>query len=120
MSHRKQTEQLDKLLGQVISVRKAVPLEYELKLKNHLIERANHMQNGIFDGVKMPRVKRNVDGLAENVHQNHQITLQAEKTTLTFMRAKESIENHSKELKDVAESLRKIQEIQKTMQNDKA
>lgn len=119
MSHRKQTEQLDKLLGQVTSLRKATPHEYELKLKNFLIQRANHMRNGIFDGVKMPKIRRNIDGLAENLHQNQQLTQQAQVTTEKFLYAKSSNEYYTKELKDVAESLKKVHQIQKAMQSDK-
>lgn len=118
MSHRKQAEELDKLLGQVTSVRKVTPVEYELKLKNHLIERAHHMQHGIFDGVKLPRIKRNVDGLAENLHQNQKLTQQAQVTAEKFLYAKSSTDYYGKQLKDVAESLKKIQQIQRQMQSD--
>lgn len=118
MSRRKQTEELDKLLGQVISVRKTLPLEYELKLKNHLIQRANHMQNGIFDGVKLPTVKRNVIGLPENLQQNQKLTQQSEVTAERYLSAKSANKNSSKELNDVADTLTKFQQIQKLMQND--
>lgn len=119
MSQRKPTEQLDLLLGQVTSLRKATPHEYEIKLKNFLIQRANHMQNGIFDGVKMPKFKRKVDGLAENLHQNQQLTQQAHVTAEKFLYAKSSKEYCTKELRDVAESLKKVHQIQKSMQSDK-
>lgn len=90
-----------------------------MKLKNFLIRRAKHMENGIFDGVKVPKIKRTVDGLAENLHKNQQLTQQAQVTTEKFLYAKSSREYYTKELKDAAESLRKVRAIQKAMQSDK-
>lgn len=119
MSHGKPTEHLDKLLGQVISLRKATPHAYEIKLKNFLIQRARHMENGIFDGVKLPKDKRKVAGLAENLRQNKQLTEQVKVTAERFCHVKSSNERYTKELQDVAESLKKIHQIQKAMQSDK-
>lgn len=77
------------------------------------------MQNGIFDGVKMPKFKRKFDGLAENLQQNQQLTQQAEVTAEKFLYAKSSKQYSTKELNDVAESLKKVHQIQRAMQSDK-
>lgn len=110
MSHKQQVEELEKLLGIVTSMRKTIPCEYELKLKKILIQRANHMQNGIFDWSK---VKRSVDGLAEILQQNQKLTQQAQETTERYLYAKSANQQSSNELKDVAETLKKIQQIKK-------
>lgn len=121
MSHTKQSEELNKLLGQVISVRRATPVEYDLKLKKFLIQRASQMQNGIFDGVKLPEVKRRVhNSLHENLQQNRELTQQAQVNAEKYLYAKSAHKQLSKELGDVAEALKKFKQIRKTMRNDEA
>lgn len=120
MSHRKQVEELEKLLGQVKSVKVAASLEYEQKLKSFLIQRANQMKHGIFDGVKLPKVKRNVDGLREKLQENQRLTQKAQMTTEKYFYAKSASEHLRKELNDTVETLKKFQQIQQTMQNDDA
>lgn len=115
MSYKKQADDLNKLLGQVISVRRFASVEYELKLKNFLIQRANHMQHGIFDGVRLPEIRRNDDGLSEKLQQNRELTEQAQVTADKYLYAKSTNEYLRKELKDDAETLKKFQQIQKTM-----
>lgn len=120
MSHRKQIDDLNKLLGQVISVRRVATVEYDLKLKNFLIQRAKQMQNGIFDGVRLPEIRRNDDGVHDKLQQNRELTEHAQVTADKFLYAKSANQYLRKELKDDAETLKKFQQIRKTMRTDKA
>lgn len=76
------------------------------------------MQRGVFDGVKLPEVKPKIDGLSEKLQQNHKLTQQAQETTEKFLYAKCANKELGKELRDMADTLKKFKQIQKTMQND--
>lgn len=120
MSHRKQTDDLNRLLGQVIAVRRAASVEYELRLKNYLIQRANGIQNGIYNGVRLPKIERTDDTLLDKLQQNHETTERAHVTTDKYLYAKTANEYLRKERKDKVETLKKFGQIQKTMQSDDA
>lgn len=114
-SHPKQTQDLNVLLSQVIAVRRNSPMEYELKLHRHFQARANQMRKGIFDGMQLPEIKLEPDELKENLQMSQKIVEKAQCNAEQYMYAKEKNQHLNDELKEMAETLQKITEIEKNM-----
>lgn len=118
MAYKKRSESLDDMLAEVINMRRVVPKEYEIKLMRFYGQRAKNMQRGIFDGVKLPEVKPNIGNLIENLHENRKLTEQVEYSAKQYFAAKSAREHHNDELKDLADSLKKVAEIEQIIRND--
>lgn len=118
MSQSKRSEALHDMLTEVIAVRRAAPKEYELKLKRFFARRAKQMEQGEFDGVKLPEVKPNVGNLRENLQINQQLTDKARYSTEQYLYAKSVSERINEELNVTVETLQKVAEIEQTIRND--
>lgn len=118
MPYTKQSKALNEMLAEVINVRRIVPKEYELKLKWFYAQRARKMEHGIFDGVKLPEVKFNVSNLKENLHRNHELTKKAEYSVDGYLHAKTTQEIQDEALNEMADTLKKVTEIEQIIRND--
>lgn len=112
-SRSKQSEELCNLLTEVISVRRAAPAEYELKLKKLYANRVNQMQRGVFDGVKIPEVKRDFGDLNESLARNQELTQKAEYNAEQYLYAKETSNQLTDRVQQVAKALKEATEIEK-------
>lgn len=118
MPNTKRSEALNNMLAEVITVRRIVPKEYELKLKWFYAQRARKMEHGIFDDVKLPEVKSNVKNLKEIIHRNQELTGKIEFSAEQYLQAKNTRENQNEELKGIADTLQKVAEVEQLMRND--
>lgn len=114
-SDSKQSESLNNLLTEVISVRRAAPTEYELKLKRFYANRANQLQRGVFNGAKIPVIKKDVGDLNEILERNEKLTQMAEYNVEQYLYAKEISNQLTNKLQQVAKALKEAAEIEKTV-----
>lgn len=118
MSHTEQSQELNKLLADVIAIRRAAPKEYERKLQKYYAERANDMKHGIFDGNKLPEVQLDVGNLREHLQENRELTQKANNNAQQYLCMKSGNDRLNAELKDLAETLQKAKEINQAIRND--
>lgn len=118
MSKNKQSESLHDLLAEVTTVRRAAPEGYEQKLKRFLKSRARQMENGIFDGEKLPTVKPNVGNLQENLRKNRELTERAQCSTEQYLYAKNANEEINNTLMETVDALKEVAEIERSIRND--
>lgn len=117
-SHRKEMEALNDLLTEVIPVRSAAKKEYEWKLKKFYANRAKQMQYGIFDGVKLPEIKFENGAYKENIQVNQELVKKAQFNSDQYFFAKNASQHRNDELKQMAESLQKVMEIEQTIRKN--
>lgn len=119
-SHRKESEALNVLLTEVVAVRCAAKKEYERKLTKFYVNRANHMKHGIFDGAKMPNIKFETGAYKENLHKNRELVQKAQTNSDQYFYAKNTSDQMNNELKQMAESLQKVMEIEQTIRKSES
>lgn len=114
-SQKKELEALNDLLTEVITVRRAAKEEYEWKLKKYYVKRANQMQHGVFDGVELPEINLKTGALQENLQMNKVLVQKAQFNHEQYYYAAETSRHSNEKLKQVAESLQKVMEIERLM-----
>lgn len=113
------TDSLNDLLTEVISVRRAAKKEYEWKLKKYLVNRANEMKHGVFNGVKIPETKLKISkSVEEHLSKNDELYKKIEQNMKQYDYAKEWNDHLSDELKQTIESLQKVNEIEMSIRKD--
>lgn len=114
----KESESLNDLLTEVIAVRRAAKPEYERKLKKFYAKRANQMQNNVFDGVELPEIKYDKYALKESIRKNQELVEKAQSNIEQYSYAKGNQQRINDELKEMAESLQKVVEIEQAIRAD--
>lgn len=113
--HRKESEALNDLLTEVIVARQAAKKEYAWKLRKFYTKRANQMQHGIFDEVKMPEIKFETGAIKETLRKNTELVQKAQINSDQYFFAQNTYQHLNDELKQIAESLQKVMDIEKAI-----
>lgn len=113
--HKKESEALSDLLTEVIGARQAAKKEYEWKLKKFYTNRTNQMQHGIFDDVKMPDIKFETGTFKDKLKKNAVLVHKAQNNSDQYFFAQNTHQHLNDELKEIAESLQKVMDIEKAI-----
>lgn len=112
------SEMLSELLTEVVAVRRAASEEYEWKLKKYYVKRAKQMKNGIFNGVRLPDIKLETGALKDNLQKNRELVQKADINSEQYFFVNKACQQLNDELKHVAESLKRVAEIERIIQEN--
>lgn len=111
-SRRKDTENLNDLLAEVVVVRRAAKEEYGRKLKKYLENRIRESSQGIFDGVSLPEIQHKPIYAREILQETAELVQKAHTNAEQYFFAKDTSQHLNSELIQVAGSLQKVMEIE--------
>lgn len=106
----------EKLLAELLAVRRSAPRKYELKLAKHLEQRIVQMKNGSYDEATLPDDKEDSTVLNEALKKNEELMRMVEESAQQYAHAKESNRLQHEKLTEIADSLHRVMEIERQMQ----
>lgn len=119
-ANKNESESLNKLLSGVIEARQEMKADYVRKLNKYYVDRAIQMKDGIFDGNTLPEIRYDKHALNECIQKNHKLVEKAQSNMEQYSFAKAKHQQTNDELKEMAESLQKVIEIENAIRADES